>query len=88
VSSSIPDPIPEDATPEQLRAYVNYWHLEAVSYAYRWNTALQWGDNMKAQNDRLRKAGDELARVAIPSYILDVKVKAIEAWLAAKGERP
>lgn len=43
---------------------------------------------LQSENERLRKAGDELARVAIPSYILDVKTKAIEAWLAAKGERP
>jgi hypothetical protein len=40
---------------------------------------------LEAENERLRKAGDELARVAIPSYILDTKVKAIEAWNAAKG---
>ena len=39
-------------------------------------------EGLKAQNERLRKAGDELARVA--SYILDTKVKAIEAWHAAK----
>jgi hypothetical protein len=39
-------------------------------------------------NERLRKAGDELARVAIPSYILDTKVKAIEAWNAAKESQP
>jgi hypothetical protein len=51
---------------------------------------VMWDDYaaLQAENDRLRKAGDELARVAIPSYILDVKTKAIEAWLAAKGERP
>ncbi len=42
-------------------------------------------DAIKAENERLRKAGDELARVAIPSYILDTKVKAIEGWNAAKG---
>jgi hypothetical protein len=41
-------------------------------------------DALKAENERLRKAGDEMARVAIPSYILDTKVKAIEAWHAAK----
>jgi regulator of replication initiation timing len=42
---------------------------------------------LQAENERLRKAGDELARVAIPSYILDTKVKAIEAWNAAKESR-
>jgi hypothetical protein len=41
---------------------------------------------LQAENERLRKAGDELARVA--SYILDTKVKAIEAWHAAKESRP
>jgi hypothetical protein len=40
------------------------------------------------ENERLRKAGDELARVAIPSYILDTKVKAIEGWNAAKQIQP
>jgi NAD(P)-dependent dehydrogenase (short-subunit alcohol dehydrogenase family) len=40
------------------------------------------------ENERLRKAGDELARVAIPSYILDTKVKAIEEWNAAKKVQP
>jgi hypothetical protein len=45
-------------------------------------------DELKAQNERLRKAGDEMARVAIPSYILDTKVKAIEGWNAAKETQP
>ena len=45
-------------------------------------------DELKAQNERLRKAGDEMARVAIPSYILDTKVKAIEGWNAAKESQP
>jgi hypothetical protein len=40
------------------------------------------------ENERLRKAGDELALVAIPSYILDTKVKAIEGWNAAKKVQP
>lgn len=54
------------------------------------DTYVRWADYaaLAAENERLRKAGDELARVAIPSYILDVKTKAIEAWLEAKGERP
>ena len=43
---------------------------------------------LEAEVERLRKAGDELARVAIPSYILDTKVKAIEAWHAAKKSQP
>jgi hypothetical protein len=43
---------------------------------------------LQAEVERLRKAGDELARVAIPSYILDTKVKAIEGWNAAKESRP
>jgi hypothetical protein len=41
---------------------------------------------LQAENERMRKAGDELARVA--SYILNTKVKAIEAWHAAKETRP
>jgi hypothetical protein len=56
VSSSIPDPIPDDATPEQLRHYVNYWRLEAQGYAVRWNLAMQYGDNLKAENERLSQA--------------------------------
>jgi uncharacterized small protein (DUF1192 family) len=44
--------------------------------------------DLQAENERLRKAGDELARVAIPSYILDTKVKAIEGWNAAKESQP
>ena len=43
---------------------------------------------LELEIERLRKAGDELARVAIPSYILDTKVKAIEGWNAAKESRP
>ena len=56
VSSSIPDPIPEDATPEQLRHYVNYWRLEAEAHAFRWSLAMQYGDRLKAENERLRVA--------------------------------
>jgi regulator of replication initiation timing len=45
------------------------------------------------ENERLRKAGDELARVndcrtgsaAFDIYIDEGKVEAIKAWLAAKG---
>ena len=54
MSSSIPDPIPDDATPEQLRHYVNYWRLEAQAYAFRWNLAMQYGDNLKAENATLQ----------------------------------
>ena len=62
MSSSIPDPIPDDATPEQLRHYVNYWRLEAQSYAFRWNLAMQYGDNLKAENATLRAKVDWLQK--------------------------
>ena len=86
MSYSIPDPIPDDATPEQLRHYVNYWRLEAQGYAFRWNLAMQYGDNLKAENERLRKAGD-----AMDAYLkrLDGTTNGMldcrRAWQAAKG---
>ena len=89
MSSSIPDPIPDDATPEQLRHYVNYWRLEAQGYAFRWNLAMQYGDNLKAENERLRKAGD-----AMDAYLkrLDGTTNGMldcrRAWQAAKGVQP
>jgi len=89
VSYSIPDPIPDDATPEQLRHYVNYWRLEAQGYAFRWNLAMQYGDNLKAENERLRKAGD-----AMDAYLkrLDGTTNGMldcrRAWQAAKGVQP
>jgi len=51
---------------------------------------------LEAENERLRKAGDELARVndcrtgraAFDIYIDEGKVEAIKAWLAAKGVQP
>ena len=87
MSSSIPDPIPDDATPEQLRHYVNYWRLEAQSYAFRWNLAMQYGDKLKAENERLRKTGDAMHKhLGTGFYMADSKVdKILEAWLAAKG---
>ena len=89
MSYSIPDPIPDDATPEQLRHYVNYWRLEAQGYAFRWNLAMQYGDNLKAENERLRKAGD-----AMDAYLkrLDGTTNGMldcrRAWQAAKGVQP
>ena len=89
MSYSIPDPIPDDATPEQLRHYVNYWRLEAQGYAFRWNLAMQYGDNLKAENERLRKAGD-----AMDAYLkrLDGTTNGMldcrREWLAAKGVQP
>jgi hypothetical protein len=70
VSSSIPDPIPDDATPEQLRHYVNYWRLEAQGYAVRWNLAMQYGDNLKAENERLSQAYKE-ALALLRTYVRD-----------------
>ena len=89
MSSSIPDPIPDDATPEQLRHYVNYWRLEAQGYAFRWNLAKQYGDNLKAENERLRKAGDAMA-VKINVHGINDKFtdsqKLVDDWSkAAKG---
>jgi len=93
VSSSIPDPIPDDATPEQLRHYVNYWRLEAQGYAVRWNLAMQYGDNLQAENARLRKAGDAMhlaheANFNGYPYTQNQVEKAMKAWLAAKGVQP
>ena len=96
MSSSIPDPIPYDATPEQLRHYVNYWRLEAQGYAVRWNLAMQYGDNLKAENERLRKAGDamenELFRVILMELPglekEDINNQYIADWRAAKGVQP
>ena len=62
-----------------------YGHWEKPVVFYRESPAYA---ALQAEVDRLRKAGDELARVAIPSYILDTKVKAIEGWNAAKGVQP
>lgn len=40
MSSSIPDPVPPHATPEQLRHIINYWRIEANCNYGRWITAL------------------------------------------------
>ena len=85
VSSSIPDPIPDDATPEQLRHYVNYWRLEAQGYAFRWNLAMQYGDNLKAEVARLRKAGDALSyALQTCKYSAEEIAHYSDAWTAAK----
>jgi hypothetical protein len=85
VSSSIPDPIPDDATPEQLRHYVNYWRMEAKGYAFRWNLAMQYGDNLKAENARLRKAGDALSyALQTCKYSPEEIAHYSDAWTEAK----
>ena len=85
MSSSIPDPIPDDATPEQLRHYVNYWRLEAQGYAVRWNLAMQYGDNLKAENERLRKSGDALSyALQTCKYSAEEIAHYSDAWTEAK----
>jgi len=85
VSYSIPDPIPDDATPEQLRHYVNYWRLEAQGYAFRWNLAMQYGDNKKAEVERLRKAGDALSyALQTCKYSAEEIAHYSDAWTEAK----
>jgi len=88
VSSSIPDPIPDDATPEQLRHIANYWRLEAQGYAFRWNLAMQYGDNLKAEVERLRKAGDSVVLCLCADTPEFHKQDCAKAWLAAKESRP
>ena len=90
MSSSIPEQIPEDATPEQLRHYVNYWRIEAQSYAFRWNLAMQYGDSMKAEVERLRKTGDAMAEYIKGYSIADKQdyPRQVFDWLAAKGVHP
>jgi hypothetical protein len=39
MSSSIPDPVPPHATPEQLRHIINYWRIEASHNYGRWINA-------------------------------------------------
>jgi hypothetical protein len=39
MSSSIPDPVPPHATPEQLRHIINYWRIEANHNYGRWIAA-------------------------------------------------
>ena len=88
MSSSIPDPIPDDATPEQLRHIANYWRLEAQGYAFRWNLAMQYGDNLKAEVERLRKAGDSVVLCLCADTPEFHKQDCAKAWLAAKESRP
>ena len=40
MSSSIPDPVPPHATPEQLRHIINYWRIEANHNYGRWINAV------------------------------------------------
>ena len=84
MSYSIPDPIPDDATPEQLRHIANYWRLEAQGYAFRWNLAMQYGDNLKAEVERLRKAGDSVVLCLCADTPEFHKQDCAKAWLAAK----
>ena len=92
MSSSIPDPIPDDATPEQLRHIANYWRLEAQGYAVRWNLAMQYGDNLKAENARLRKAGDAVIEKLAEAYAGEPSdfdhAHVFKGWIEAKGEQP
>ena len=89
MSYSIPDPIPDDATPEQLRHYVNYWRLKAQGYAFRWNLAMQYGDNLKAENARLRKAGDAMADQVWKNCGCEDCEELCDQWCDAKrGEQP
>ena len=67
MSSSISDPVPDDMPPEQLRHILNYWRIEAITDQARWSDALVEIDllkdkleKVKAENERLRKAGDGL----------------------------
>jgi hypothetical protein len=94
MSSSIPDPVPDDASPELLRRVLNYWRIEAITDQARWSDALVEIDllkdkleKVKAENERLRKAGDamylSLHRAASIKY--EMLPKSCDAWTAAKG---
>jgi len=105
MSSSIPDPVPDDASPELLRHIINYWRIESLSYQDKWVAAMlasqqrgvmvkQLKDQLaeaKAENERLRKAGDALHCFLI-GYIVENRLssahlnKLDDDWAnAAKG---
>lgn len=56
MSSSIPDPVPEDATPAQLRHILNYWRIEAMHSAQQHWRAMDEIDKMRKEIDFLKRA--------------------------------
>ena len=92
MSSSIPDPVPDDASPELLRRVLNYWRIEAITDQARWSDALVEIDllkdkleKVKAENERLRKAGDAMDRFIRSAHCTVESKMVIADWRAAKG---
>ena len=56
MSSSIPNPIPDGATVEQLRRIASYWMIEAHTEHHRWIMAMDECDILRKKVDWLMKA--------------------------------
>ena len=92
MSSSIPDPVPHDASPKLLRHIINYWRIEAQTANHRWVLAMEDCDKLKAENERLRRAGDGLmfegeTMAHEVSWNPAPWDRVVAAWVAAKEGR-
>lgn len=56
MSSSIPDPLPEDASPFQLKHALNYWRVEAMHQGQQYWRAMAEMEKMHKEIDFLKRA--------------------------------
>lgn len=77
MASSIPDPVPENATPEQMKRIINYWSREAKCDHGRWVSAMEEYDRFKKRSYvAIRNAG-------VVGFLVGLSV-GLTAWVVAQ----
>lgn len=81
-------PVEPEKWAEMVKAAAasNYWRIEAETDHARWLRTLEENEKLRAEVDRLRKAGDAMASLIGDDYEIDSS--AVRAWNAAKEGKP
>lgn len=80
-------PVEPEKWAEMVKAAASsdYWRIEAETDHARWLRTLEENEKLRAEVERLRKAGDAMAReICILGPVDDKEKKAIADWNAAK----
>jgi hypothetical protein len=81
MSSSIPDPVPPHATPEQLRHIINYWRIEASHNYGRWINAVDELNELRKSSFVTAVPSEDYEKLKAENERLNERLNYLEALI-------